>query len=519
MKYYLKTIILVLFCFGCTNDFEEINTDQQNPTQASPALLLSGIIKSSATNVAGLGAEEGLVITQHAAKIQSTNDDIYNWDPNDQPYMRGYNTLRDIDNMLEASKDSQALNGYYGIGLILKSWTYALMTDAYGNLPYTEAIQGRSEENFFPTFTPQEIIYKDILRDLELANDLLETATTNVDGDILYAGDLTKWQKFANSLRLRLYMRIVDVDNDTAMKGINQLLNNSSTYPVFESNADNAALQHELQNPSPGYETREGSFNVYRLSVTMEERLKSFNDWRIAAFFQPTTNSGQGIFSNDMNDYVGIPNGLGDEASEMYSPTGDPAQSGANYISKLGVMYACSECSSESSYNAGQTLFMTYAEIAFLKAEARLRNFTTIGNAENYYQEGIHASIAYYKDRMEVGGWNDIYNALNGMDMTIYLAQNGVAFTGNTEADLKKIYLQKWIALFNTGLEAWSNWRRTAFPEVVPGPAARNGGRVPVRFLYPNSVKSLNSDNYEAAVENMGGDNLTSRLWWDTSDN
>ncbi|GLB50297.1 SusD/RagB family nutrient-binding outer membrane lipoprotein [Neptunitalea lumnitzerae] len=514
--FFLATAIVMV---GCTNDFEDINTNKQNPTEAAPNLLLTGVIRSSATTTAALGAEEGLVVTQHAAKVQSTNDDIYNWDPNDQPYSRGYNALRDIYNMIDASKDSQGFSGYYGIALILKSWTYSVMTDAYGDLPYTEAIMGRESGDFFPEFSSQQVIYQGILADLEEANTVLAAAPSNIEGDILYGGDILKWQKFANSLRLRLLMRLADVDNATAVAGIQQIVNNPSTYPIFDSNDDNAALQHEVQNPSLGYDTREGSFNVWRLSVTMETRLKALNDWRIAAFFQPTTDSGQGIFSSDINDYVGVPNGLGDEASESYSPTGDPSMSGSNYISKLGVLYACSECTSESSYDAAQSIFMTYSEVAFLLAEARAVGYISVGSAETYYQNGIIASVEYYKDRVQVGGWTGIYNALDSMDMNIYLNQTGVAFTGNAQDDLAKIYEQKWIALFQTGLEAWSDWRRTSMPEVIPGPAARNDGEVPVRFLYPNSVKSLNSDNYEAAVENMGGDTLKTRLWWDTADN
>lgn len=517
--YWLPALCVTigLFVLSCTNDFESINTNTKSPNSASPYLLLPGVIVNGATAWDTRGAEEGLTVTQHAAMISSVGDDIYEWEANDEPYESGYSVLRNIYNMIEASEESDALSAYYGAGLILKCWMYDFMADAYGDIPYTDAIEGKTDANFFPEFTEQSVIYAGMLSDLETANELLAAAPDNLDGDILYDGDVTKWQKLANSMRLRLLMRMSDVEQATAIAGIQEIVNDPTTYPLMESNDDAAVLTHESSNPPIWYDSRSGTFEVYRLSKTLEDRLKAMNDWRIAVYAQPTTASGEEIFSSDMDDYQGLPNGLSEDDAQDYSPTDNEDEAGTNYVSKLGALYACSECIDDASYTADQSVIMHYSEVQFLLAEALLRGFITSGDAETYYQNGIQASFDYYAERVTEGGWTDIADALNNTDMTTYFAQDGVAFTGSDDDDLSKVYLQKWITQAYVGMEAWADWRRTAQPTVTPGPAALSD--VPTRFMYPDDVKSTNYDHYAEAVERLGADDLESLLWWDVAEN
>ena len=158
---------------------------------------------------------------------------------------------------------------------------------------------------------------------------------------------------------------------------------------------------------------------------------------------------------------------------------------------------------------------MSYSELQFILAEAAERGFISSGDAAMYYENGIRASFAYYTERVAAGGWSDIANAMQATDLEAYVGQDAVALTAATDDNLAKIALQKWISLFYTGFEGWSDWRRTGMPEVIPGPDAVNDGMVPVRFQYPNSVKSTNSENYNAAVQSMGTDDINTKLWWD----
>ncbi|WP_111309185.1 SusD/RagB family nutrient-binding outer membrane lipoprotein [Confluentibacter sediminis] len=516
----LLFIAFPLLCvMSCTDDFEKINTNPNYPGSAESSLLLPGIIREMAYNWGDQGWEEGFTVTQYAARLQFTSGDTYNWSPTDNPYNAAYASLRDVENIIRGTKEKTDKQNYYGVALIIKSWIYSYLTDAYGDVPYTEATQGISGDNITPTFTPQSEIYDGMLADLKIANTVL-TGTGNITGDILYGGDVLKWRKFANSLRLRLAMRMSDVNNSKAVSEMKEIVGDLSTYPVFESNADAAYLQWNSDNPQPKYDTRSGSFDEVRLSATLEKRLKDLGDRRLIVFAQPTSDSEKGIYSNDLNDYVGMPNGLDDEAALSYSPSGDPKKTGSNYISRLGILLACRACNVEqASATASQTIIMSYSELQFILAEARERGFISEGIAEDYYKNGIKASFSYYLERVIEGGWDDIVADLQSFDVEVYIAQTSVVLSGTSNQKLQKIALQKWISLFYTGFEAWSDWRRTGMPEVVPGIDAANGGKVPVRFQYPNSVKSTNNDNYKAAVAHMGADDLNTKLWWDVSNN
>ncbi len=506
---------ILLFSAGCTKDFEEINQNPNFPEQAASELLLPGVMRQMAYNWGNQGWEEGFTVVQYGARLQFTSGDRYNWSPTNNPYFDAYDSMRDIENVIRDNKDNPDGQNYYGVALVIKSWIYSYLTDAYGDVPYTDAIKGLSDDNITPTFTPQQEIYDGMLADLKTANTVL-TDANNISGDIVYGGDVLKWRKFANSLRLRLLMRISDVDQARATAGMNEIANDLITYPIFEGNADNAALQWNSDNPQPKYDTRSGSFDEVRLSLTLETRLKELNDRRLIVYAQPTSASEKGIYSDNLDDYVGMPNSLDDAKALSYSPTGNPEQSGSNYISRLGVLLTCRACDVENaSPTASQTIIMDFAELQFILAEASERGFISIGDAGQYYDNGIRASFAYYTDRIVAGGWNEIAADLQSFDLDGYIAQADVAYAGTTVEKLEKVALQKWIALFYTGFEAWSDWRRTGMPEIVPGADAANGGVVPVRFQYPNEVKSTNEANYEAAVSRQGPDGLNTKLWWD----
>ena len=462
MKKILLLLISLVLAVSCTEDFETININPNYPASAQPELLLPGVQREMAYNWGNQGWEEGFTVVQYGARLQFTSGDTYNWSPSGDPYDNAYASLRDVENIIRDTETNEEAQNYYGVALVMKSWIYSYVTDAYGDVPYSEATSGIEDGNVTPAFDAQSSIYAGILADLETANTVL-TGAGNISGDIIYNGDIEKWRKFANSLRLRLLMRISDVDNATAVAGMAQITGNPSAYPIFESNEDMA-----------------------------------FAEW------------------NSDNDYVGMPNGLDDEAALGYSPSGNPDESGSNFISRLGILLACRACNPEqASATASHTIIMSYSELQFILAEAAERGFISSGDAAMYYENGIRASFAYYTERVAAGGWSDIANAMQATDLEAYVGQDAVALTAATDDNLAKIALQKWISLFYTGFEGWSEWRRTGMPEVIPGPDAVNDGMVPVRFQYPNSVKSTNSENYNAAVQSMGTDDINTKLWWD----
>ncbi|GEO22440.1 hypothetical protein CQA01_29740 [Cyclobacterium qasimii] len=494
---------------SCDKDFEEVNKNPNSPEQVPSSLLLPNIIRNAASESAGQAWGIGNVVMQYTAKIQFTNEDRYNWGPEGDPYNIYYNSLRDVNNVIEISGELGE-NNYVGVALVVKSLMYAFMTDAYGNLPYTEATSAKEEINY-PKFDSQEVIYEGIIQDLELANEILGTSTESVDGDILFQGDLMKWKKFANSLRLRALLRISDKKDPTA--GMQEIVSNPTQFPIFEGNEDNAALQHlqDVPNQHALYTTRSGSFDEYRLSTTVESYLKGMKDNRLYAYFQPTNNSGAGLIGEE-EDYAGVPNGLADEDAVGYSPTGDPELGGSNHISRVGVFFSCLACSDDASPIGYQSLFMTYSEVQFILAEAKEKGYIETGDAATYYENGIRSSFDYYESRLRVANLGEIADVLQPEES--YFTQNSVEYSGSSEEKLEKIGTQKWLSLFFNGLEGWFDWRRTGIPEINPGPAAYIS-TVPVRFMYPTGVQALNKQNYLDAVAAQGEDRITTRVWWD----
>ncbi|NJL15241.1 MAG: SusD/RagB family nutrient-binding outer membrane lipoprotein [Microscillaceae bacterium] len=503
---------LMLAPMACDDKFEEVNQNPNFPEVVPAELLMPTIMRNPINDWASLAWNYGNVVMQYTAKIQFTNEDRYNWGPQGSPWNTFYNALRDVKNLIETSEVSGATN-YQAIARIMRAWMYHVMTDSYGDVPFTEATQGKEGVNT-PAFDPQETVYQGILADLETANSLLNGLNISTQGDILYGGNLLRWQKFANSLRLRILMRLSDRNNPSA--AMQAILNDPVNNPIFESNEDQAALTYLADEPNqqPLYTTRSGSFDEFRLSENMEDILKDIDDPRLFVYAQPTNNSGAGVVSANEEDYQGVPNGLGDEEALQYAPNGNPAQGGSNFISRVGLIFACRACNNNASPIGAQTVLMSYAELQFILAEAAERGFIT-GNAETYYLNGIQASFDYYEERLTVAGSN--YDPIRAVIQpgADYFTQPGVAYTGTQAERLAKIGQQKWIALFFNGMEAWFDWRRTGFPTITPGPANLNNDQVPVRFMYPSSVQALNGENYQAVITRQGADNINTRMWWD----
>ncbi len=490
---------LLMLAAACTEDFDEFNSNPNQPETVTSDLLLTNIIYESVREMDGMAWGEGNVIAQYVAKIQFTGRDRYDWVPEGDPWFEFYDLLRDVENIQTIEETD---NSYVAVSLIMKSWMYQILTDLYGDIPYSEATQGKSASNFTPVFDRQETVYAGILADLERANTLLNTNPTPIAGDVLFDGDLERWQKLANSLRLRVLLRQSNQKDPSA--AMSAILNDPNA-PIFTSNDDQAVFSYlaSAPNQQPLYTTRSGSFDEYRLSKLMENTLKSLGDNRLHVYAQPTSNSAAGLVGEDIA-YQGVPNGLADESALVFN-------GGSNFVSQVGLLYACLVCDEDASPNARQGMVMTYAELQFVLAEAAERGFVE-GDAEAYYLNGINASYDYFTDRAALISPEISEAAQPSED---YFTQDAVAYTGSAEEKLAKIGTQKWLALFFNGTEAWADWRRTGYPGgIQPGPDALID-EVPVRFLYPGEAQTLNGDNYRSALSAQGPDDITTPVWWD----
>lgn len=494
---------LMLLLTACTKDFAEVNTDRNNPTSVSPDLLLSGIIKSSMDQQVNEAWGIGNIVAQYHAKIQFVNEDRYLWGERNGIWNNVYSNYRNLQNIL-LSVNGDESNPYYGVALVMKSWMFSLATDAYGDVPYSEAAKAKTDGIYQPVFDTQEAIYDGILADLEKANQALATAGSNLSGDILYGGGasaLLKWRKLANSLRIRYLVRLSKKRDVSA--ALQAIVGNPAANPVFEGNEDNAELEYLSAAPNqwPLYGTRVGSFDEFRVSKTLSDRLQALGDTRLNVFGRPSQTS----VANGNPKIEGVPNGLNDVDALAYN-------GGVQGVSRVGYTFACLVCNDNNQAPpdpaAPRAILMTYAELQFLLAEARQKGWISTGDAATYYENGIRANFDY---------WKSIVPAAYNLDIDMpanYLTQPSVALTGTDAEKLEKIALQKWIALYFNGLEAWFDWRRTGMPAIIPGPANLNDNKVPLRYIYPLSTQSLNGDNRDAAVERQGGtDDLNTKMW------
>jgi hypothetical protein len=470
-KHFISFIAAMAVLFTSCESLDDINKNPNATEFPDPAYLLTGVEKNSADLYWGNSADYGgtLLLVQHWAAIQYTDADRYSITNSDgivtTPWNTGYTTLITNLNVILALNDEPANAGYKGVALTLRSWVFLLLTDLYGDIPYSEA--GKS---IVPVYDTQANVYAGLQSDLDEALTLLSSNTGTISGDVVYNGDISKWRKFAASLKLRVALRIADREPDKAKQIISSLnqanfiSSNSETFQFVYTSSPYNNPQHEH------FVAR----NDYRISKTIVDKLKALNDPRLPIYADLPKDA-------SVTDYAGGANGLSN---------GDANSQGFDRISLPGKYFISA---------TAPAVIYSYAEVLFNLAEAAARGYIS-GNAEDYYERAIRASF----DQFGIAG-ADVINT--------YLAQPSVQYDATNWK--KSIGEQKWIAFFGQGLDAFTEWRRLDFPQLTAGPANVLNGNIPVRLFYPGTEQSLNGKNRAEAVARQGEDALTTKLWFD----
>jgi hypothetical protein len=522
LKYLIPGLIL-FFLGSCTKNFEEYNTNPNSPglDQASPDMLLTQAIESMTDRVHEifLGHEMGSCWVQHMAKVQYTDEDRYI--PRISVINNSWTSFYaasgyDVATIIKIA-ESTGQDNYKGVGLVLKVYISSVLTDLFGDIPYTDAWKGAVDDGSIiqPVYDTQESIYLDMIAKMDEANTLL-TDAAEIPGDILYGGDPVLWQKFANSLRLRLLLRMSARDEALAIAEMTKMVDDPDTYPIFESSADHAALQYlgSAPNNHPINENRK-TRDDHRVSKSLIDLTYVNNalvDWRVSLYAE--------LDGND--DYEGLPNGLTSSKAAAYN------DNGLKFTSKIGSFYAQA---------TAPGMLMSYAELQFILAEAAQKGYIAGGDvaAENYYLEGIWAS--YNQNHDYFAGvlddvWGGTFEAQLGWDgvqdivefaFENYVANGAHTYDKSTYYPVaydpaiarEQIAYERWVAGFDQGLQSWFEWRRTGIPELTPAEDGVNGGKVPIRVTYPSDEYSRNKTNLDAAISNQGADDLNTPVWWD----
>lgn len=471
MKQYLILLATAVLLASCSESLDDINKNPNATEYPNPAYLLTGVEKNGADLYWGNAANYGglLLFVQHWAAIQYTETDRYNITNSDgivtTPWNTGYTTLITNLNTILSLDNATANANYKGAALTLRSWVFLLLTDLYGNIPYSEA--GKSIVSVYDT---QKDVYAGLQADLSEALTLLNPDAGRISGDVVYNGDIAKWRKFAASLKLRIALRTADREPD----GAKQIISALSQSELIGSNDE---IFRFVYTSSPYNNPQHDHFvtrNDYRISKTIVDKLKALNDPRLPVYADLPKDA-------SVNDYAGGANGL---------TNGDANSQGFDKISLPGKYFISPDA---------PAVIYSHAEVLFNLAEAAERGYID-GSAESYYEQAIRASF-------------DQFGITDAGVVDAYLAQSSVQYDA---ANWKKsIGEQKWIAFFGQGLDAFAEWRRLDFPQLTAGPAGVLNDEIPVRLFYPGTEQSLNGKNREEAVKRQGEDVLTVKLWFD----
>jgi hypothetical protein len=452
------------------SDFGDMNDNPSATTKPITSALLTNVLAGIGDYAARTHYQPGLY-AQYISETQYTEASTYTLA---QLSFTGFYSghLMDLQNIINTEVDNPNMRA---VATVLQQYIFWYLTDCWGEIPYSEALQG-----VLPKYDSQEEIYKGLLAKLTEAENALGTGGL-ITGDLIYNGDTSAWKKFANSLRMLISLQIskrYTGPSDYAATEFKAALNDSDGY--ISSNDQNFTVKYPGGNfKNPWRNTYDGRKD-YAQSKTLTDITASLADGRQAAFGGATEDlSAPNAFATSN---IGFPYGLSRTNAEAF------ASANTGFARVLRGDFR-REDSPYVVIGAGQ--------VALARAEAAQLGWTT-ENKANVYRQGIELSFAQ---------WGVVAPAT-------YFTQSGVALNGTNE--MAKISQQRYIAHYPDGRMGWNIWRKSGVPSLTPAPGATAGSTIPRRFMYASTEYSTNKENVEAAVARMGGTDLMSnRVWWD----
>ncbi len=502
----LVLLVLLMVVASCTKDFDNINTDPNRPKQVPTVNLISTGQKSLTDDIYDewFSGRQGLLWAQFWAQRNYTEEDrfIIRQNVNNTYWRLIYTDMMDLQEIINITSDpirKAEINTYYGdadgqaaVANILKAYVFQLLTSTYGDIPYEEAFDAKN--NPTPAYSSQKTIFLDLFAKLKVAADYLETVETDVftSGDLMYGGDAAKWAKFANSLRLRIAIRLSKV-TDAELVAARTVAINEASGKAFTSNDDNAGITYlgDGESNAPMYD---GFYTARRNDMTptanFVDLLKGIND----------------TLNNKQNPFLGIV----DPRLAIWVPKAGGKYRGMPY-GIVNQNASALRSSVANIYNAqpvylkanATVTWMDYAEVCFILSELN-------GWDQTWYEAGVRASL----ERWGASGIDEFIAAL-------------------PPAGQATVLTQKYIALYMDGYEAWAEYRRTGFPRsiiqvgentgplvngtvVTFGPPPVTGNNIiPRRLTYPVQEVTINGVNVAAAATAIGGDTFSTKLIWD----
>lgn len=547
MKRYVAiifTLITLSFVMSCSKDalrtedrLEELNAIES----VNDNFLLASIVKQTSIFYQKMGYENTKLpgAVQYIVRNFQGGDNFYSGfkTPSTELY-QAMNILKLVDGAIGLS-EKRGSKSYQGIFMTFRALLFSFMTDFYGDIYYSEALKGR-EGILYPNYDRQADIYAGILDELTEANALIADGTVNISAneDLMFHGDKLQWQKFANSLKLRLLMRASSKLPDAGAM-ISAIVNNPSQTPIFSEADDNASIAYigsTSENAWSGGTVNwadKDEFDKRRPSKTLVDILIDYNDPRLDVWFAPAekpwtsnmaldgtttvTTDPTGFTYTSTWEYIDRSNSdiaaqsiniL--DSNKLYAGfiagmAGDWKNGNGHYDTEAGGVVGnfkvskFSQLFRQNSHPLLKAMIMNADEVQFILAEAAVKGLAA-GDADMYYRKGITLSMQRW--------------GIAEADITTYLAQTSIALPADNEGKLAKIAEQKWLALFLVSVEAYLDLRRTRLPDITHK-GNLNTYDFPLRFRYPGEELGQNKDAYDAGVSNLmpAVDDEFSKMW------
>ncbi len=508
-KYTALAVLMMGFVTSCDEGFDELNTDPVRLTNIDPTFQLNRAIISAAPDYGNFTYETTIVrqmITPFLGVGTGGNANQDNRSATNNNWNDGYNTS--IKNLVDAAANLEGTTDQINLLSMIRIWKayeFMVLTDTYGDIPYSQAGKGFLDGTAFPEYDAQEAIYDDILNELEEASAALSTSNDAVPQELMYAsvGDnITRWKRLGYSLLLRAAMRLSKVNPTKAQSFVATAVAGG----LMQSNDDNALVPHDANFRNPlGTNLNGGQAGFYYVDKEFVDWMQANNDPRLSViatrYVGAATNGDQvpGTGSSDPADQIGMPQG--------FDNTTIPPQVTADGLASL---YDYSELDRlRLGSPQAPSFLVTYSQTMLLFAEAIVRGWAT-GDENAAYAAGIRAHM---EQLSMYPGETDVAES----DITDYLAAHTLAGTQAQQIEL--INEQYWMSSYLNGHEAWANFRRSGYPNVAPNPypgselVSENFIR---RLTYPDSEKTVNDPNLQVAIGRQGPDILDTRVWWDT---
>ncbi len=499
---------LLLSITSCDKGLDEVNTNTTQPTSLDPVLLFDNAIVNTSFSGRTVTYDIGIVqqmVTPNGGVLAGAN---FNQDSRDETvgstWISYYqNVIKYTKDVIAATKNLPARANLYNMARIHQAYAFMVLTDTYGDIPYFESGAGYIDLIFYPKYDAQQAIYTDIIKELTEAAAALDASAKIETGDILYAGDIPKWKKYAFSLLLRAGMRLSKVDVAKAQATVQAAFAGG----VIIDNNDNAYMRQDANYllPIGGMLNGCEAANIY-IAKPFVDHLLNTNDPRLSSiairYVGATSGTGQTVANGTTNpaQQVGMPMGY-DNGTIVAQATADG----------LASFYDYSQVDRRRmTKTTAPNFFLTASQTLLLLAEARVNGWITAGTAAQYFSDGIKAHM----DQMAT---YDAASAVPAGLRDAYIAANPL--TAGNEKD--QINTQYWISSFLNGPEAWANFRRSGFPILTANPYGQpNNPDVPAgtfirRLGYPTSELSVNSENVAEAVARQGPEQISTPVWWD----